>query len=95
MLHARTGVVPRRLLVPVLLLGISTAGLSGLVALSPEPAATEPDVVAYSQSRPLPLLVPEETDGEQAVARASRGRRQSEAESAARATAAQAEAEAR
>ena len=93
MLHVRTGVVSRRLIVPVLLLGAATAGFGGLAVIAPETTETA-SVVAYSDSRPVPLLAPEQTDGERAVARASRSRRLSQ-DAAARAAAEAAAAEAK
>jgi murein DD-endopeptidase MepM/ murein hydrolase activator NlpD len=96
--HVRTGVVPRRLIVPVLLLGAATVGFGGLAVIAPPTTPTQANAVAYTDAAPAPALAPEQTDGERATARASRSRRLSEAESAARAAAAaaaQAEAEAR
>jgi peptidoglycan LD-endopeptidase LytH len=90
--HVRTGVLRRRVL-PVLLLGAYTAAFGGLVALSPATAEPEAEVVASTDTRPTPLLVPV-IERERVVARASRSRRIAEAEAAARAAAEAAAAEA-
>jgi len=77
----------RRRVLPALLLGACTAAFGGLVLLAPAAVEgpAEPDVVAYADSEPVPVLAPVER--ERTVARASRGRRIAEAEAAAQAAA--------
>ena len=87
MLHVRPGPALRRRVLPVVLLGACTAAFGGLVVLAPAAVEgpAEPDVVAYAESEPVPVLAPVER--ERTVARASRGRRIAEAEAAAQAAA--------
>lgn len=106
MLHARRGVGPRRRLVlPVLLLGVGSAAFGGLAALPSTAADGDHSAVAAAESRPVSLLTVAELERARDSARASRGQRaidlaaQAEAEAAAQAEAeaaarAQAEAEA-
>ena len=98
MLHARSGLALRRRALPVLLLSVCTTAFGGLVVLAPASVegAAEPDVVAYADSEPVPVLA--SVERERTLARASRERRIAEvkaaAEAAAQAAAAQAAAEA-
>ena len=87
MLHVLPGPALRRRVLPVLLLGACTAAFGGLVVLAPAAVKgpAEPDVVAYAESEPVPVLAP--VARERTVARASRSRRIAEAEVAAKAAA--------
>ena len=87
MLHARPGPALRRRVLPALLLGACTAAFGGLVVIAPAAVerSAEPDVVAYADTEPVPVLAP--VDRERTVARASRSRRIAEAEAAAKAAA--------
>jgi peptidoglycan LD-endopeptidase LytH len=83
--HARTTVARSRYIVLALLVGAQLAAFGGLAALPQEAAVS--DVLATSDSRPVPMVAEIERGQELVVARASRGRRIAEAEAAARAEA--------
>ena len=94
MLHAKPGPGLARRALPALLLSACTAAFGGLVALAPgeEP---QPAVLAYSDTRVVPLDELSPALEERAVARASRSRRLDDQERARAAAAAKAAAEAK
>jgi murein DD-endopeptidase MepM/ murein hydrolase activator NlpD len=93
-LHAKPGPGLARRALPALLLSACTAAFGGLAALAPDEPA-QPSVLAYADSRVVPLteLVP--PSQERATARASRSRRLDEQERARAAAAAKAAADAK